>query len=227
MMDRRKFLVTSCTLVGLSACSTSSGGAIVTQQQRDRRAFQTSLIVGAALGVAIADARGGSLLVGAALGSFAGASLVAAAQLSRVFLEATGGELIGAYSLSEMGAFADLETFKRENVPLINAEAQLINAVAKNSLSIPASQIDKQLENIDNLINSRTVPTEIYRRSAPIYGECNNIMPGDAGVGTLSIPQAQSKEVADRAATDLELTVQRHARLAEEARNMRRALGIG
>lgn len=227
MRDRRKFLITGCALVGLSACSNSSGGAIVAQEQRNRRAFQTSLIVGAALGVAIADARGGSILVGAALGSFAGASLVAAAQLSKVFLENSQGELTGAYSLSQQGALADLDTFNRENVPLITAEAQLINAVATNSSNIPASQIDRQLEGIDSLTKSRTVPTEIYRRSAPIYKECNNIMPTEVGIGTLSTPQKKGKEVADKVATDLEETVQRHARLAEEAQNMRRALGIG
>lgn len=185
-----------------------------------------SLILGAAAGVALADARGGSLLAGAAIGAFTGSLIVAATQYAHMLLQRANGDLQSAFDLSQTAANTDLMVFRRENVPLILAEQRVVSAVETNSSSIRASEIDKLLSQVDEAQRNRTIPLPFYSDSAKTYGECNQIMPNIAGVQNLLPPQDSAKQQAQESSNALRNEVAIYGSKLAEVQRKRQALMI-
>jgi hypothetical protein len=178
-MERRFFITGAVSSVALTGCVAGSPSAptVANSMQQNTRALQLSILVGAAVGFAVARSRGGSALVGIALGGFAGGAISVAMQYARLVWQQNQGNLPQSYEQIADTASTDRATFVRENVPLINERYKLARSLQGGAGNTQLVGALGTIRDLDRQEKKTTVPSEAYFRAAPVYPESVTVLP--------------------------------------------------
>lgn len=205
---RREFISLAAPFL-LTGCidARSTPGTLASSELTRRRTLQVSLIVGAALGAAIARDRGGAVLAGAAIGAFAGAAVASAVQYARLLLNATNGDVAESYSLLANSAAEDRVTFSQENLPLLQAREDVSSTIVSGRSDGGSIVLIGRLNELERLEAERTVPTRIYVQAVPVYKTCIDVLPTEAGQSELAQGEQDQRGAAEVETNALEQVV--------------------
>lgn len=222
-INRRNFVVLSGSAL-LSGCQATTASDSLSQSvARRNQTLQAAIIVGAGLGFAVAQARGGSALTGLVVGAFVGATAHAALNYARTLLKNNENDLTRSYIALGDNAISDARTFLAENAPAIEERSAIVDAIKQGSRSVNLSNIETKLRDLAELEKRRTIPTPAYAQAAEIYPPCTNILPQAAGVAPQKTGEQQYAWNASK--ENLKITTQYSLKNAQSFRDLK-ALGI-
>ncbi|MFY0681758.1 MAG: hypothetical protein JXR13_14385 [Thalassovita sp.] len=193
---RRNFLVSGSALL-LANCTTSSSdvGGYAKTVARQQKTLQLTIVVGAALGYAVARHRGGSALAGVAIGAFAGTIASASQRYAQLLLRETNSDLRLSFDRLESSVAADTETFQTENLPAINERISITQSLSERGNTDFGSYF-QSLDELEEYEARQTIPNSGYSWATEIYPHCLIVLPKQTIEKT--IPPA-AKGNADRA----------------------------
>jgi len=226
-MYKRELLLGASSSLILSACTSSTGSNTLSGNiDRQQAVLQASIVVGAALGYAVARDRGGSALVGIAIGAAAGAIAASALQYARYVARRASNDIEKSFALTRSAISEDTATFQRENVPIVQRRAQLSRQLAQpGRISNPLEVVD-HLENLKAQERATTIPIEAYVQAAPVYRQCLILLPEVTLSEPLLPPERDAEGKAQLSSDNFTGLVDSNARTEISTRRRLQEFGI-
>lgn len=182
-MHRRTFLLNSASLI-ITGCNSATGTGVDAISSRKPHlggaTYPVAIILGAALGFAVASYTGGSPIVGIAFGAFAGVAAGAAVEYSRYILKESRSELVPSYRSLTSAVVEDYENFQMENIPILAEKQRIIREAGLDRLDNRSRNVAETLNRLNHgeaQLKKTPLPNSIYVKSVPIYRDTSSLLP--------------------------------------------------